>query len=741
MIQLHSSICLEDVSLSMKVSYQHANPDKGNESFLIRVTHEYEQRTSCVLVDAGDGVDLDKLLGEDEDLVAILLTHAHLDHYQSLDDAHRDAAPIYTTPGTAAMLGDVLAEGEQHFGLKGTDQLLERVKPIDDRVDLLGGELRFRPVPVGHAPGAGGFLIEVADDDETVRMLATGDFTRRDAAGYPGFDPNAFADVDVLFLTAATTDGMDEQLTELVGMVAERTNAGSRTLVTASGLTGVHLATLFATVDDELNYSLPTILVGQVAKLYDALGYDYPKVESIPEFSDPVECLEHGVVTIAGPEVPTEGSSQRLFETLQNDGNASLIQVQGGSTNAKEGGDFAGTVTSFSFSNHPTEAVLNEVVETISPIHVVVEHQRRNGLRTYKDKWDSFTWANWDDDEEVLYRDGAFVPPSWVGNAVERRVRSRDGQSNTIQVGDDVLKAVSSYPTLDRRGTISLEAEGVDIEALRQRLRVKPTPATPTVSTATTTGDNVQDETRSIADGGLYQTVGRDLPQVNYVSISKTETTRPSGLVDTVRPTTPTSRCDHDESASEPTAESNGTTSESEQTTTERDDETMSQSEQPEGATDVEQADGEPTTGTGDFTFEIDPAIRALTEQRVTAESGSVDDVVYDAVEKYLAEIVRGREPWTDGEGLIERQFDVEADAAFEQLLTAGAESTGAPDIESFVLQRICSALEFDQTDRALSVESVEPLAGLMDAAVENDGCPHGTRNELMQAALEAEIL
>ncbi|MGM0718602.1 MAG: MBL fold metallo-hydrolase, partial [Halobacteriota archaeon] len=186
---------------------------------------------------------------------------------------------------------------------------------------------------------------------------------------------------------------------------------------------------------------------------------------------------------------------------------------------------------------------------------------------------------------------------------------------------------------------------------------------------------------------------------------------------------------------------SNETTSESEQTTTERDDETMSQSDQSEGAADGKEADGESAMETGGFTFEIDPAIRALTEQRATTESGSVDGTVYDTVERYLAEIVGGREPWTGSEGLIERQFDVEADAAFEQLLAAGAESTGAQDIESFVLQRVCSSLEFDQTDRTISVESVEPLAELMDAAVKNEDCPHDTRDELVQAALETEVL
>ncbi|MDL0118299.1 MBL fold metallo-hydrolase, partial [Halobacterium salinarum] len=91
----------------MNIAYEHANPQAGNESFLIRIDEAHTERTACILVDAGDGVNLDATLNDDDYLAAILLTHAHLDHYQALDDAHRDGAPILTSPSTASILEDV----------------------------------------------------------------------------------------------------------------------------------------------------------------------------------------------------------------------------------------------------------------------------------------------------------------------------------------------------------------------------------------------------------------------------------------------------------------------------------------------------------------------------------------------------------------------------------------------------------------------------------------------------------
>jgi putative mRNA 3-end processing factor len=156
----------------MSVSYQHANPYDGNESFLLRFEQEMGQ-TACVLVDADD------LLDDDEHLTAILLTHAHSDHYQSLAANLRDGAHIYTTEATARALGSVLSEAEQYaddnFG--ETDAVLDALEPIDDWESPVEG-LRIAPIPVGHTPGAAGFVLQFEGDDGRETILATGDWTR-----------------------------------------------------------------------------------------------------------------------------------------------------------------------------------------------------------------------------------------------------------------------------------------------------------------------------------------------------------------------------------------------------------------------------------------------------------------------------------------------------------------------------------------------------------------------------------
>jgi len=61
--------------------------------------------TACILVDAGDGVDLDSLLSPSDKLVAICLTHAHVDHYAELTAAHRGDVPNIHVSGHSDHLG------------------------------------------------------------------------------------------------------------------------------------------------------------------------------------------------------------------------------------------------------------------------------------------------------------------------------------------------------------------------------------------------------------------------------------------------------------------------------------------------------------------------------------------------------------------------------------------------------------------------------------------------------------
>lgn len=676
----------------VNISYEHANPQRGNESFVIRIEEAHAEMTPCLLVDAGDGVDTDALLGENEYLAAILLTHAHLDHYQSLGEAHRDAAPILTSTGTAAILDDVLNEGAQQYGLTNTEAIRNRVEAISEWHDVVGETVRVRPVPAGHAPGACGFLVRVADGDEQVTMLATGDFTNRDAAGYRGFDADAYANVDILFLTAATNGKFETNLTDIVSTIAKRTNAGSKTLCTASGLTGVHLATLLAGVNGALDVQVPVILAGQVAKLYTALDYDHDAVTTVPEFGATDACFDHGAVTIAGPEVPVEGSSARLYDAIDDDPSASLVQVQGGNTDAVTGSKFAGTVSSYRFSNHPAEAVLDEVVETISPTHVVVTHQQGQSLEPYKAKWDSFSWATGTSGKEVLYRDGQYPAPGWVTEHVNQRVRNRTGQFDTDRVDSTVLEAANATPGTNRRDSVDIGREGIDVDALREQLHIRSATDASTSSTSTaedsdaTNSDSTATESESVSgaassgDAPVEQESTTDLPNGG----ERTE----SAVSASAAPI-----ADEREAASK--------------------------------------------TDTAEFTVPVDPAIRALAQQRAEATDMTLAAFVSDAVDAYIAAILRGNEPWNDVEQ-VEDTLSLETGPVLGQLLSNAAADHDS--VEAFAREHLRRAAGVDDSEKAVPVRDTGSMAELLDAIVANEALPAESRGGIVADALRREL-
>ncbi|MFC7078779.1 MBL fold metallo-hydrolase [Halorussus caseinilyticus] len=297
----------------MNLSYQHANPSKGGGSYLLRFRDVTRDRTACVLVDSGVGVDLDALLGDDEYLAAVLLTHAHLDHYATLADSLRDGAPVYAAEPTAKVLEDVLTEGEKNYEIGTTESVTDAIRPLDGWQTLVP-DVEAAPVPAGHAPGAAGFVVRFHDGSRANHLLFTGDFTTRRVAGYPGFRTDLPVDVDALFVNVSTTDDFEETLTESLFTIIERARAGSSVLVTASALTAVHYAYLLGHLGERLNQSTPITLAGQAAKLYADFDYDVPNVETVPVFDSANDLLERGAVTFAGPEVPSEGAHTACSE-------------------------------------------------------------------------------------------------------------------------------------------------------------------------------------------------------------------------------------------------------------------------------------------------------------------------------------------------------------------------------------------------------------------------------------------
>lgn len=454
----------------MHISYQHANPFAGRESVVLRIDGLLPDQTVCLLIDAGMGVDVDDLLeGDDEYLTAICLTHAHRDHYATLGENLRDAAPIYTSPDTAAILGDVIDAGEEFADRKTKETILDRLTPIEGWTTIVDG-LRIRPVPVGHTPGATGMLLAIGDGDEQRTILITGDFTLRRAGGYPGFDPDLPVDIDVLLLNAASSDDTETTLTETVSRLTQRALTGSTVLATASGLTGLHLGYLLGHLAAQHDLYLPVTLAGHAGTLADRLEYDIPSVSTRVEFTDPDEVLESGAITIAGPEVPTrEGtkSADRLFSAVADDPGATLVQVLSGTDSPVRTASC--TVHDEFLSNHPSRETIDALVDQLTPVHVVVMHQKGPAADRYKDKFASYVWVTDDQTPHTLLDDQGWTPPPWVSAMTRKRVEQSPGRTTRqiqgLSDGNDAL-----FPSIDRCSDADLAAEGLDIDAIAQRV-------------------------------------------------------------------------------------------------------------------------------------------------------------------------------------------------------------------------------------------------------------------------------
>lgn len=482
----------------MHISYQHANPFTGRESVVLRIDGLLPDQTVCILIDTGEGVAIDDLLDEDEDeyLTAICLTHAHLDHYKTLGENLRDGAPIYAASDTAAILEDVIDVGADFDDRQTTETILDRLTPIDGWTTIVDG-LRVRPVPAGHTPGAAGILLSVEDDNEQRRILATGDFTMRRAAGYPGFEPDLPVDIDTLLLNAAASNDVETKLTETVAKLTDRARAGSTVLATASGLTGLHLAYLLGHLAAQYDTGVPVTLVGHAATLADRLDYDIPYVSSRPEFTDPASVLDSGSITIAGPEVPSrEGSksADRLFAAIDDDPGATLVQVLSGTDSPIR---TAGcTIHDEFLSNHPSRETIDALVDQFTPVHVVILHQKGPAADRYKDKFASYVWVTDDQTQHTLLDERGWTPPPWVSAMTRQRVE-QSSTKTAHHIGDELGDTDDGllFPSIGRLPDVDLTAEGLDVEAIMQHA---PT-ITTTTSPSQVDGSQADESTASAA--------------------------------------------------------------------------------------------------------------------------------------------------------------------------------------------------------------------------------------------------
>ena len=627
--------------------------------------------------------------------------------------------------------------------------MLDAIVEVDGWTEVAPG-VSLHTLPAGHTPGATGYLVRFRDGEESHDILLTGDFTLEDCAGYPGFDPDLAANVEVLFLTGATAEPHGGVLTEALGDALERAIDGGRTLVTAGALTGVHVTALLATANDELNVDIPVRLVGQGAKLYAALGYDHDTVELIPEFEDPRTCLTPGTITVAGPEVPRNDSSYRIFGELKDDADAAVVQlIAGGHTPVTTGGC---QTTAYELSMHPAESDLQTVVEVLDPVHTVVTH-RRNTPRDWND-WPSYVWSPGDTSQYDLYDAGSWPSPPWMESY---RPTNADGTNRLGSISGDVFASLS-LPKIARTQPV-LANEGIDVDALRERIAgavARREESTDETSDITPTDEPMSDSERLSrhTDGQLYRTatvnLQTEIPDEfeerlpapdNFVSMRARQQLFSQDNADQSKETeTDAADADGEAASTSPRRGPDETTevNESEVAETRAGDETSASASNPESTTgpnpanvdtdaDAEleetmtppaRADADPgkvTTSVdmADTEFELDPLVGFLLSRHVAElnDGRSQGDVVADAVEVYLGALVRDEEP----SAADTPNLSVELSGRFGPVL---ADMVEEDDLDQVVRAGLV-AMFGDEADVTTVAVPLGRCASLLDAAID----------------------
>ena len=461
------------------ISYQNANYDGGNQSTLYKFTREDADRAHGLLVDCGPDLDADALADDAFKAVVPLITHAHVDHIATIGEVAKYTDRIFASEATAAVLEPTL----RHDHETNADFVLNKVRSVGAEWTAVFDGVDVRAVPVGHAPGAVGYLVRVRDGEGWVHLFVTGDFTFQHVAGNPGFDPDfggVLRDVSpgrshltmnggvasedsfsigAVELSMPTREAATDELADAISTIVDRVTAGSPTIVATGSLAGVHVASLLDAVQEESDDYFDVILAGKVAAVYDALEYDLPAVRTHTEFDDPAALLDRGQVIIAGPEDASTGSAKRLVEgTRRFDGDATVVQLRSAGRSSLPGSWT--TNYEFEYSMHPTAEELDEVVDRINPVHVIVSHTTdKKTLETYRDRGtdlNAYIWASYGDAEYALFSDGLWLSPSWIKDeGLQNVIDTVKDQYVTTTVPGRALPVPAHDPVV-------LEREGLD---------------------------------------------------------------------------------------------------------------------------------------------------------------------------------------------------------------------------------------------------------------------------------------
>ncbi len=194
-----------------------------------------------------------------EQIDAVVLTHAHIDHTGMLPRLVADGyrGPVYATPGTEDLLGVLLPDAawiQEHeaqrtnrrlqrqgrplveplYTLEDARRALGRVRshPVDERVRVTGDvTVRFRHT--GHILGAASIEVWVRDEVHHRRFVLSGDIGRTDAALLRPPDPLPTADFVVMESTYGDREhrSMEDTLREFRGILDDADARGENVLI------------------------------------------------------------------------------------------------------------------------------------------------------------------------------------------------------------------------------------------------------------------------------------------------------------------------------------------------------------------------------------------------------------------------------------------------------------------------------------------------------------------------------
>src|SRR3989338_5823585 len=172
----------------------------------------YSGKTNRFLMDCGIKIEPGYLdhpsrISNAEEIEAVFLSHAHLDHTGHLPNLIHEGlnCPIYCTAATKETAKILLEDAHKidmsehrHPGYDKEDieEVLKLMRDVKFRQDMSISNTRFRFYDAGHIPGSSSIMLSGGGK----KILYTGDIQLRDSLLQKGADTNYGEKIDILII-------------------------------------------------------------------------------------------------------------------------------------------------------------------------------------------------------------------------------------------------------------------------------------------------------------------------------------------------------------------------------------------------------------------------------------------------------------------------------------------------------------------------------------------------------------